>query len=86
MNGKDRETIEKERNNLNLPKDYEVLNSILICNEDPKHRSVWYLAKSLEILAQADLALFMKGWEKARGCKIEHLVAQEYGIPISYEE
>ena len=26
----------------------------------------------------------MKGWEKARGCKIEHQVAVEYGKEIMY--
>lgn len=33
------------------------------------------------LLATADVAYFAKGWEKARGCKIEHTCAVEYGIP-----
>ena len=37
-----------------------------------------YLAKSIELLDQADMVYFAKGWESARGCKIEHLVAHEY--------
>ena len=47
---------------------------------------LWYLGKGLQVLAEADVAYFAKGWEKARGCKIEYLCADEYGIPIIGEE
>lgn len=40
------------------------------------------LGKSIEFLAQADVAIFAVGWEQARGCRIEHLVCEEYGIKI----
>lgn len=30
------------------------------------------------------MIVFMKGWEKARGCKIEHQVAVEYGKQVTY--
>lgn len=39
-----------------------------------------YLAKSIELLADADVAYFARGWEDARGCKIENRCAIEYGI------
>lgn len=39
-----------------------------------------YLAKSLELLADADVAYFAKGWEEARGCRIENECAIEYEI------
>lgn len=41
-----------------------------------------YLAKSLELLADADVAYFAPGWEDARGCKIERSCAEAYGIDI----
>lgn len=41
-----------------------------------------YLAKSLELLSDADVAYFAKGWEEARGCKIENTCAIEYGIEV----
>ena len=41
-----------------------------------------YLAKSLELLADADVAYFARGWEQARGCRIENQCAIEYGIEI----
>lgn len=39
-----------------------------------------YLAKGLELLAGADVVYFAKGWKDARGCRIEHEAAVEYGI------
>ena len=38
------------------------------------------LAHSLELLAEADVAWFCKGWSRARGCRIEHSCAERYGI------
>ena len=43
-------------------------------------KPLWFLGKSLELLATADVAYFARGWSEARGCKIEHLCAPEYGI------
>ena len=41
-----------------------------------------FFGKSIMHLAQADAAYFAPGWAVARGCKIEHTCAVEYGIPI----
>lgn len=41
-----------------------------------------FLSKSIELLADADVAYFAEGWEEARGCKIEHTCAMEYGIDV----
>ena len=41
-----------------------------------------YLAKSLELLADADVAYFAPGWGYARGCCIEHKCAIVYGIEV----
>lgn len=43
-------------------------------------RPLWFLGKSLELLSTADIAYFAEGWKEARGCKIEHTCAVEYGI------
>lgn len=48
-------------------------------------KPMWFLAKSLELLSTADAAYFAKGWENARGCKIEHECAVQYGIGIVIE-
>lgn len=45
-----------------------------------------FLAKSLENMSLCHAAYFCKGWEQARGCKIEHDAAVAYGLAIIYEE
>ena len=64
--------------------EHQVINTFI--NEDldttGKIIPVVYLAKSIEKLAEADIAVFTPGWEKARGCRIEHQIAEEYGISI----
>lgn len=45
-----------------------------------------FLAKSLANMSLCHAAYFCKGWEKARGCRIEHEAAKEYGLTIIYEE
>ena len=47
---------------------------------------ICFLAKSLENMSLCHAAYFCKGWENARGCKIEHEVAKQYGMTIIYEE
>lgn len=46
------------------------------------NRPLWFLGESLKLLATADIAYFATGWEGARGCKIEHICAEEYGVRI----
>ena len=50
-----------------------------------KHIPVFYLGKSIQFLSQADVAYFGGDWRNARGCKIEHEVAKQYGIEIIEE-
>lgn len=45
-------------------------------------KPLWFLGKSLELLSTADVAYFAEGWEGARGCRIEHVCAVEYGIDL----
>ena len=45
-----------------------------------------FLAKSLENMSLCHAAYFCKGWENARGCKIEHDAAVAYGLDIICEE
>lgn len=45
---------------------------------------VWYLGRSLQMLANADYIYMCKGWEKARGCCIELETAEKYGINVLY--
>ena len=48
----------------------------------PAAKPLDYLARSIEFLAKADVAIFAPGWKNARGCRIEHQCALEYGILV----
>ena len=41
------------------------------------------IAQCIELLGEADIAYFVSGWKDARGCRIEHYCAVEYGIEIA---
>lgn len=51
---------------------------------DGKRKALKYLAKSIELLADADAVVFAPGWENGRGCKIEQECAKAYEIPRLY--
>lgn len=89
MRGKSNEEIKKEREdivNKLTRKGYTVIDSI-ISNEPPKDcdEAIYYLSKSVEVISRVDCLYFMKGWEKARGCKIEHEVAVNYNKECIYD-
>lgn len=46
---------------------------------------LFFLAKSIEDMSHCHKAYFAKGWENARGCKIVHEIALQYGLDIIYE-
>lgn len=74
---------------------YEVVNTLFTDEwynkEKMEERGVvqiplCFLAKSLENMSLCHAAYFCKGWENARGCKIEHDAAVAYGLDVIYEE
>ena len=76
-------------------KGYEIVNTLFTdewySKEAMEKRGVvqiplCFLAKSLENMSLCHAAYFCKGWEKARGCQIEHEAAMAYGLEIIYEE
>lgn len=87
MNGKTDEEILKER-------EVAIVKAKEMCGEDVEvidsffqsapadARPLWFLGKSIELLSAADIAYFAPGWKEARGCKIEHTCASEYGIKV----
>lgn len=87
MRGKTDEEILAERKKAiesaerNLGEPVEVIDSFFQ-NAPVDARPLWFLGKSLELLSTADIAYFAKGWEDARGCRIEKQCAIEYGIEV----
>lgn len=85
MRGKTNEQIIQERKQIvkNLEKKgYKVIDSVL--TEEPgksyQNNGLYYLAKSIDLLAKCDAIYMMNGWEKARGCIIEYQCAKEYDM------
>lgn len=98
MAGKTNEEIVATRDHaiLELQKrGYDVVNTLFTddwySTESMRQRGVvqiplCFLAKSLENMSLCDAAYFCKGWEQARGCRIEHDAAEAYGLTIIEEE
>ena len=95
MNGLSDLQIEKDRTRVieclhNLgytPNKITIIDTYIEENApDNVNSGLWYLGKSLELLADADIAVFAKGWRNARGCLIEFECATEYGISCIYED
>ncbi len=88
MNGLTDEEIVKERDRvvqyaqeMLTGEDVQVIDSFF--RGAPTYaRPLWFLGKSLELLSMADIAYFAPGWDKARGCLIEHESALQYDIPV----
>ena len=91
MRGKSDEEIESEREDLiEIAKavyadrgEVEVIDSFfkggLDVPADAK-APLYHLGKSLELLATADVVIFAEDWREARGCRIEHECAKQYGV------
>ena len=81
MKGKTNGQIRKEREELVKKlqeKGHEVVNTIFAEETPEGDARLYYLAKSIEAMSKVDAVIFMPGWEKARGCKIEHEIAVKY--------
>ena len=87
MNGKTDEEILKVREKAiesarkKLGEEVEVIDSFFQ-NAPVDAKPLWFLGKSIELLSTADVAYFAKGWETARGCRIENECAIAYGIDV----
>lgn len=64
--------------------DYEIINTYFQ-EEAPKDAGqTYYLGRSIQILGGCDQVWFINDWENYRGCRVEHAVCEQYGIPYSY--
>lgn len=93
MNGKTfEEIVEVRKEAIKLMKEkfpneeFEVLKTFFDFEEGT--HPLKYMAESIRMLADADIAFFVRGWSDARGCQIERACALAYGIVIvdEYQE
>ena len=88
MKGKTNEQIRDERAELvtRLQEEgIEVVDTVFENAPADEDVAIYMLSQSIRYIGKVDAVYFMKGWEKARGCKIEHEVAVEYGKKVFYE-
>lgn len=90
MGDKSAEEVISERKNLvskleNLG--YEILDNVFTDEptDDVVNTNIYYLSKAIKLMTQADKIVFMNGWEKSRGCRIEMEIASKYNIPYVFE-
>lgn len=76
---KEREKIIKIAKETIVTDDIEVIDSFF---EGAPHdaKPLWFLGKSFELLSTADVAIFGKDWDNYRGCKMEQMACELYGI------
>lgn len=82
MRGKTNKEIRTIRNYImNKLKEsgFEFIDTLFDFGDKP---AVFYLAKSIEAMSEADVVIFTPDWEQARGCRIEFEVAKAYGKQI----
>ena len=87
MRGKTNEQIREERTELvsRLQEEgNEVIDTVFENAPEDEDVAIYMLSQSIRYIGKVDGIVFMKGWEKARGCKIEHEVAVEYGKQVFY--
>lgn len=86
MSGRSEETIKNERKEIieKFNKMHIEVIDTLFAAESPQdcHTAIFYLAKAINAMSGVDALYMCDGWPQARGCRIEYLVAQEYGIKI----
>lgn len=59
----------------------ELIDTMLDLGDAPR---LAYLGRSIQLMADADLVLFMPGWNEANGCLVEYSTAIRYGIKTCY--
>ena len=62
---------------------HEVVDSI-VTDEPPanSNQALFCLGKSFQIMAKCDAVLFLEGWDKARGCRMERAACEAYGVQV----
>ena len=79
-----REAAIEEAKKLAGDDDVEIIDSFM---QGAPHdaKPLWFLGKSFQMLSMADYAYFADGWSDYRGCNMEHLACEKYGIKIIHD-
>jgi hypothetical protein len=80
MSDKTKEFIEDERNKAIARIKEKFGDDVEIIGPPYNGNAVQCLGKSITLLGEADLCVFLPGWSEARECIIEHKVCNDYNI------
>lgn len=88
MAGKSEEEIRnkmaeyKENAEYLMGEELELIDTLIVDAppEDIKDVGIWYLGRSITMMADADVVYFGRGWRSARGCVVEYEAAYRYKI------
>ncbi len=90
MNNRTQEQIVEERKRIvdKLKKMHIEVKDTLFNEEVPSHYNagIYFLGKSISAMIDIDAIYMCDNWGQARGCRIEHEVAKQYGIKILYSD
>lgn len=83
MGNRNPQYIRRERQELveELQEQGHYVVDTIFTEEAPRDcdEAMYFLAKSIEVMSKVDAVIFMRGWQDARGCRIEHQIALDYG-------
>ena len=88
MAGKSEEEIRnkmveyKENAEYLMGEELELIDSLIADSPDEytTDPGLWYLGRSIMMMAEADVVYFGRGWRSARGCIVEYEAAYRYKI------
>ena len=91
------EILEARNNAIAVLRDrgYEIVNTLFTDEWYSQEKMIecgvvqiplYFLSKSLRNMSMCHAVYFCKGWQNARGCRIEHDVVVAYGLTVMYEE
>lgn len=90
MKGKSNEEIQKRREEIKEEcrrmfgaEQVEFVDSFFK-NAPHDARPLWYLGEAIKKMSTANFAIFDEDWQNARGCRIEHECALQYGLGVFY--
>lgn len=88
MAGKTVEEIEAERAEVVKRIEaagHEYVDTVIDATSYARHKGLWCLGAALQYMSFCDACVFMRGWDAARGCRIEHAAALAYGVEVWME-
>jgi len=68
------------------PEPIEVIDSYTKPENIVNGGRIVMLGHSIQMLSQADVVLFARGWADSPGCIVEHTVCKQYNIKTLYED